>query len=125
MKFSAIRQFKSLSDGLDLGSILINYINTFVKSSSIEGMTSLGRLELLSKVIDFEIGSYVLYCIIDDESASIKDIQDGMFRSGLLQSDDGDEKCEPWQLVIVAAAFEINKQMAELREDKKKAVTSD
>jgi len=109
--------------GKDLSVLLVSYINSFIKSGRDEGSTTLDRLESLGQITDSVTASKALHCLIANDSVSLDDVQDGMFRSGLVENEDSCEDCQPWPLVMASVAFEINDQMNSIKGVKKKADT--
>lgn len=122
MSLGAIKKFKEAT-GLDLWLTLLSFIEAY---NSNKELSIINRMRLLYEVCDFEIASYLFHCLIVDDGISLDEIQDGMFRVGWLPTDRDGDMSEPWPLVMVFMAYEIDKQFNELPEEaKKKADTSE
>lgn len=125
LTLASMKKFKA-STGKDLWHILIQFIEVYTHAEEVSVIT---RLRQLYEICDFETASHVFNCIIvnKDKSVSLDDIQDGMFRVGWRPTDREGEKSEPWPLLLVSAAFEIDKQFEDASEleAKKKAATVD
>lgn len=122
MSLGAIKQFKQKT-GLDLWGLLLSFVDTYNKTSK---NTTLERMKDLYNVCDFETASYAFHALIEkNHKASIEDIQDGMFRVGWLPTERKGDLTEPWPLVMVVAAFEIDSQFSEIDSPKKKADISE
>jgi hypothetical protein len=104
--------------GLDLHPVLMEYIHKFteLKEASI-----LDRLTQLSKLYSREVACHLFMSITDkDSNATLDEFQDATFRVSWIQSKRDDDLSEPWPLVIVALAMEVNKYINDNIHVKKK-----
>lgn len=78
------------------------------------------RIGAVCDAVPYQDAVYLFKSLIDASGtkADLSDIDDGMFRSGLIPSDRPDDCGEPWPLALVKAAQSINKNM--IAEVKKK-----
>jgi len=122
MTLGAMRKFKE-SSGHDLWNTLIKFIDVFSKS---DGVNVQSRMSALYGVCDFYLAAKVFHCMIkeEDDSISLAEIEDGMFRVGWLPNDkDDSEMCQPWPLIMVKCAFDISANFTQNNTPKKKADT--
>lgn len=120
MNLAACKSFYEQT-GKDLTYILMGYIEA---CRATVGMQSVERLRHFSGLETFETISKLFHCLIkqEDKSIPLVEIQDAMYRVSWMPSDEDDSKlCEPWPLVVVDLATQINEYYSQL--DKKKAVT--
>lgn len=105
--------------GKDLQCTLLNYLQACQDS---QGMDIVARMAYFHKVCDFETASHAIYSLVRTENKNIPlaEIQDGMFRVSWLPSDRADELSEPWPLVMLDIATQINDYFSENMPVKKK-----
>lgn len=119
MSLEAIKQFK-LNTGLDLWCTLISFIQTYRDTSDLD---TISRMQQLYSVCDFETGAQMFHALIhtSDSSIPLQEIEDSMFRVGWMPTKDDGNLREPWPIVAVNVAYDIDKQFQEIL-PKKKAV---
>ena len=103
--------------GKDLTYTLMKYLDACRSTAK---MPAAERLTHFFGIESFEVVSKLFHCLItqEDKSLPLAEIQDGMFRVGWMPSDKDSELCEPWPLVVVDLATQVNEYYSEL--DKKK-----
>lgn len=108
--------------GLDLQTVFMDYLVGCVKSQE---MVSLERLAYFSKIYTRDVACQALHAIISQENKNIpmSEIEDATFRVSWTASDVEDDMQEPWPLVMVATAVQINDCFKEMQ--KKKPDTSE
>jgi hypothetical protein len=108
MTLGAMKQFKQ-STGNDLWCKLLQFMECYAETS---GEPVVTRMRRLYEVIDFEAASHLFYSLIraEDKSIPIEEIEDAMFKVGWLPTQREGDMSEPWPLVLVVVAHEINKQ---------------
>ncbi len=105
--------------GKDLPYTLMRYLEA---CRATQGMDSLERLRHFFGVESFEVVSKLFHCLIkqEDKSIPLAEIQDAMYRVSWMPSDkDDSDLCEPWPLVVVVLATQVNEYYSKL--NKKKA----
>ena len=109
--------------GQDLQYILLSYIQACTDS---KGLDLVSRLAHFHKVANFETASHALHCLAKTENKAIplEEIQDGMFRVSWLPSERSDTLSEPWPLVMVDVATQVNDYFS-INMPKKKADTKE
>ena len=117
MSLGAIKQFKQAT-GYDLWSTLLQFIDVF---HATQGDTIIGRMKTLYDVCDFETGSHMFHALIqaEDKSIPLEEVQDAMFRVGWLPHERDDDMSDPWALVAISAANEIDTQFKRITSKKK------
>lgn len=107
--------------GKDLQCVLLMYLEAC--KDSVE-MDLVSRMAFFHKVCDFETASYAMYCLIQTENKSIPlaEIQDGMYRVSWLPSERSDVLSEPWPLVMVDIATQVNEYFSTNMPVKKKDI---
>ena len=125
MSIAAMKQFKQAT-GKDLWFTLLSFQAEYQQLRLTEQST-LGLMTKLFGLCDFFDAAECLHALIkgheDNKSIPLQEIQDAMYRVGWMPSDRSDDMSDPWPLVLVAAALEIDDQFKELQEPKKKQVT--
>jgi hypothetical protein len=83
-------------------------------------MPAAERLTYFFGIESFEVVSKLFHCLItqEDKSLPLAEIQDGMFRVGWMPNDKDNELCEPWPLVVVDLATQVNEYYSELDKNK-------
>lgn len=117
MSLASCKRFTDAT-GLDLHPVLMDYIHKFteLKEASI-----LDRLTQLSKLYSREVGCHLFASITDKESrVPLEEFQDATFRVSWIQSSPDGDLSEPWPLVIVAIAMDVNKYINDNLHVKKK-----
>ena len=120
MTLGAMKQFKT-SANLDLWGLLLTFIDIQSKTKE---LPLVERMRKLYEICDYEIASFAIHALIEDQSIPLEEVQDGMFRVGWLPTLREGDWSEPWPLVLVFAAIEVDKQLSEI-EPKKKADISE
>lgn len=108
MTLGAMKKFKQAT-GKDLWYSLLRFIECYAES---DGDSTFVRLRKLYEIIDFETASHIFYSLInaEDKSVPLEEIEDGMFKVGWMPTDRDGDMSEPWPLVLVVVAHEINRQ---------------
>lgn len=106
--------------GKDLTYVLMRYLEACVDT---KGMEAIERLRHFSGLETMETISKLFHCLIKQENKTIPlvELQDAMFRVSWMPTNEDTDLCEPWPLVVVDLATQVNEYYSEL--DKKKAVT--
>ncbi len=106
--------------GKDINYVLLGYLDALFDTKE---MTDIKRLHHFLGVEDFHVVAKLLHCMIKQENKSIPlaEIEDGMFRVGWLPSDQDSDLCQPWPLMMVDIATQVNIYYSEM--DKKKVVS--
>lgn len=106
--------------GKDLTYTLMRYLDA---CRATREMSATERLTYFMGIESFENISKLFHCLITqvDKSLPLAEIQDAMFRVSWIPSDRDDDMSEPWPLVVVVLATEVNEYFSEL--DKKKVDT--
>jgi len=94
--------------GEDLQYILLKYIEA---SMDTKGLALLPRTAAFLAVVKFEVAAQAIFALVRTENKSIPldEIRDGMFRVSWLPSDRTDELSEPWPMVMLGIAVQVNK----------------
>jgi len=122
MSLEAMKKFKQ-STGKDLWCLLITMIEVFATTSE---SSVLERMRLLYEACDFETASLAFHSLCTSESTPLDEIQDGMFRVGWMPTEREGDITEPWPLILVMLAYDVDKQFNQIPEtDKKKVGTSE
>lgn len=122
MSLGACKSFFD-STGLDLQTFLMDYISCWVKNSE---ESLLDRLIALSKLYTRDICCHAFYALIKEkqDGISLSEIQDATYRVSWVQSERDDDMSEPYPIVLLNLALEINDYFYK-NSDKKKADTKD
>lgn len=93
--------------GLDLQTVFGDYIASSIDAN---GKPLISRMLIFSKLYDRYTASLALYSIIKDsnDGISLSEIEDATFRVSWQLSDRPDELSEPWPIVMLETALEIN-----------------
>lgn len=120
MSLSAMRQFKR-DAGKDLWYTLVSFLECYALNSDDADLTLMRKLYA---VVDFETASHVFHCLAKEEDSYIEleQIQDAMFRVGWRPNNE-DEFAQPWPLIMVQVATQIDKTFNEVIAVKKKEQT--
>ena len=104
--------------GLDLQTVFMKYIVTCSKTAS---MGLMERLVVFAELYSREIACKALYIIIKEEQdgVSMAEIEDATFRVSWLINERDDDISEPWPMVMLDTALQINKRLSEDLEVKK------
>lgn len=124
MSLGAMKQFRQ-ETGKDLWCSLLQFIECY---ASTEGEPIVTRLRKLYEMLDFETASHCFHALIkaEDKSIPLIEIEDAMFRVGWLPTDRDGDMSEPWPLVLVVVAHEINKQFElDVKTEKKPSAVTD
>lgn len=122
MSLEAMKQFKQ-NTGKDLWCLLITMIEVFATTSE---ASVLERMRSLYQACDFETASHAFHALCVENSVPLDEVQDGMFRVGWMPTDRDGDITEPWPLILVMLAYDVDKQFNQIPEtDKKKVDTSE
>ena len=93
--------------GLDLQTVFMKYIAVCHKTADME-LTE--RLVFFAELYTRDIASKALHAVIDAETdgVSLAEIEDGTFRVSWIQSTRDDGISEPWPMVMLDTALQIN-----------------
>tara|TARA_R110001583_G_scaffold109400_2_gene258120 strand:+ start:2471 stop:2899 length:429 start_codon:yes stop_codon:yes gene_type:complete len=93
--------------GLDLQTVFGDYIE---KSIDLQGVSLINRMQSLSRLYTRGIASLALYSIIKplNDSVELEEIEDATYRVSWQLSDRPDDLSEPWPVVMLDIAFQIN-----------------
>ena len=119
LTLSACKRFYD-ETGKDLQTVLMKYLEASALTS---GSDTLTVTRTLFEVETFNIASYAIYCMAKEaeSSSSLDDIQDGMYRVSWLPVIDKDsKKREPWPVVMLDIALQLNDYMTKYFDIKKK-----
>lgn len=104
--------------GLDLHDVLMDYIHAYGEVSSEK---DLKKVSLMSKVHSRAIACNVFYALSDKEKEiPLAEFQDATYLTSWFRSEIVDEMSEPWPLVLVGVAMDINKYINDNLHVKKK-----
>lgn len=120
MSLAAMKRFKEAT-GRDLWSILSQYV---VEYSNHKESPLLRLCGALGEFCDFETASYIFYCLAKECNSrlTIEEIQDAMFHVGWRPSERPDDMSEPYPLVLVLIASDIDQYFSELVVKKKQSL---
>ena len=106
--------------GEDLQHTLLKYID--MCRTTVE-MDLLSRMSAFMGIVKFEIAAQAIHALVKTESKSvgIDEIRDGMFRVSWLPSERTDDLSEPWCMVMLSIATQINSYFEKNVPVKKKA----
>ena len=120
ISLAACKRFTDAT-GLDLHSVLMDYI---FEQTKMHEKPVLETLCSMSKVYSRDIACQLFYAITDKEKEiPLDEFQDATYRVSWVQSDRDDDLSEPWPLVIVGIALQVNKYINENLHVKKKAIS--
>lgn len=93
--------------GFDLQTVFMKYI---VAASKTVGMGVAERLVYFAELYPRDIACRALHAVISQEcdGVSLSEIEDATFRVGWLANNKDTDMQEPWPLVMVTTAMEIN-----------------
>ena len=108
--------------GLDLQTVFMKYI---VACSKTQGMSVMERLVYFSELYTRDIACKALHAIISQEKDGIPidEIEDATFRVGWSINEKPDDMSEPWCMVMLNTALDINTYLSSGEPVKKKTVT--
>ena len=106
--------------GKDLTYVLMRYLEACRETV---GMNDLERLRNFFGIETSDTMSNAFHQLIkqEDKSISLSEIQDAMFRVSWMPTDSDSDLCEPWPLVVIDLATQVNSYYSEI--DKKKVIT--
>lgn len=91
--------------GLDLQTVFMRYI---AHCSKTQGMLLAERLVSFSELYTRDIASKALHSVIIDDNIPLAEIEDATYRVGWLESGRDDDISEPWAMVMLSTALQIN-----------------
>ena len=108
MSLGAMKQFKAAT-GKDLWCTLLQFMEVYAESGE---QSIVVRMRKLYEIVDFETAAQLFYALIraEDNSVPLQEIEDAMFKVGWLPTVRAGDMSEPWPLVLVPVAHDINKQ---------------
>ena len=115
---SACKSFYDAT-GEDLQYLLLKYIDV-CRSTTEKDLIS--RMSAFLAVCSFEVAAQAIHALVRTENKSIPldEIRDGMFRVSWLPSDRVDDLSEPWSMVMLTIATQVNEYFASNLPVKKK-----
>ncbi|HBU52206.1 hypothetical protein [Alteromonas australica] len=119
MNLAAMRQFKTKTNK-DLWFTLVSFLETYIANQSKPTIT---LMRALYQCVDFETASEAFHALVKqgDSSIELEQIQDAMFRVGWRPVEDEDsEFIQPWPLILVDVANEIDQEFRATVSDIKK-----
>ena len=119
MTLGAMKQFKDAT-GKDLWHTLIAFLDDWMKS---EKESTLSRCRGVYNVVDFATAAELIHALVkaEDKSIPIAEIEDAMFKVGWLPVDLEDNNVNPYPLILVSIAHQINSSFDSGVEDLKKS----
>jgi len=110
--------------GLDLQTVFMKYIAHCHKTSSME-LTE--RLVSFSELYTRDIACKALHAVIDaaTDGVPLAEIEDATFRVSWIANVKDDDISEPWPMVMLNTALEINTYFASNIQTKKPATSAD
>ena len=104
--------------GLDLQIVFQEYLELY---STCDVTSIRGQLLYFAKAHTREVATKALHAVIfaANDSIPIKEINDATYRVGWTENEKDDDLSEPWPLVMVRTALEINDYIAGNIESKK------
>ena len=98
--------------GLDLQTVFMKYISACVDNA---GLDVTKRLIHFSELYSRDVACKAMHCMIKEEDKSIPlaEIEDGTFRVSWVESKRDDDISEPWPLVMLDVALQINTYFTE------------
>lgn len=106
--------------GLDLHPVMMDYINKF---TLLNESPLLEKLTEMSKLYSRDTACHLFASIVDqDKDIPLEEFQDGTFRVSWIQSDRDDDLSEPWPMVILDLALQVNTYINENLHVKKKVI---
>lgn len=117
MSLGAMKAFKEAT-GRDLWGTLIEFILVYHDG---KGLSVFDLCRRLYQTVDFETGSQAFYCMAKEcnKNLSLDEIQDGMFHVGWRPSERPDDMSEPWPIILVQLAMDVDQYFTELASEKK------
>ena len=105
--------------GEDLQYILLKYIEACRDTMELD---LLARMSAFLSVCKFEVAAKAIYALAraESDSVTLEEIRDGMYRVSWLPSDRTDELSEPWPLVMIDIANQVNEYFSTSMKVKKK-----
>ena len=121
ISLAAKRKFKERTN-LDLMNTLWAFVTAH---RSTTGMDDLEVMRVLTGVCDELDAADVFYCLFSEANSCISadEIADGMERTSGLSVEDG--LSQPWPLVLVKLAYDVEEYYRNINKPKKKADTSE
>jgi len=95
--------------GLDLQTVFLKYISEAASPNN-KQLSIADRLIAFSELYSRDVACKAMHCMIKEENKSIPmdEIQDGTYRVGWIASDRDDDLSEPWAMVMVTTALQVN-----------------
>ena len=123
MSLGAMKQFK-VATGKDLWHTLVAFLDEWMQG---EGESVLKRCRRAYEVVDFVTAAELIHALVkaENKSVPIAEIEDAMFRVGWLPTDLENNNVNPYPLVLVSIAHQINDEftLGVEQEKKSQAVT--
>ena len=106
-----MKNFKEATDK-DLWFSLLHFLEVWTLSADDPILT---RIRKVYEVVDFETAAYLFHSMIktEDKSIPLSEIEDSMFKVGWLPNEREGDMSDPWPLVMVKVAHDINSQFSE------------
>ena len=93
--------------GVDLQYTLLTYLDACVRSV---GQDLTQRMVTFHDVCSFDKAAKLIHCLVkqEDENVPLAEIEDAMFRVSFMPGEVDHELCQPWPLVMVELATQVN-----------------
>ncbi len=98
--------------GTDLQHTLLLYLGACQKST---GQDLIERMATFHNVCSFDKAAKLIHCLIKQEDTSIPlaEIEDAMFRVSWTPTDQDSDLCQPWPLIMLDIASQVNDYFAD------------
>ena len=117
MSLASCKRFTGAT-GLDLHDVLMDYINSYTDVSK---ESELKKVSAMSKLHSRSVACHLFHAITDKESkVTLAEFEDATYMVSWFRSDVVDDMSEPWPLVLVSIAFDVNKYINDNVHVKKK-----
>ena len=106
--------------GLDLHTVLMDYIHAY---SQLSDIGELEKVNAMSKVYSRGIACQVFYALSNREKEiPLAEFEDATYRVSWFRTEVIDDMSEPWPLVMVAVAMDVNNYINQNLHVKKKDI---
>jgi hypothetical protein len=117
ISLAACKRFTGAT-GLDLHDVLMDYIHAY---TDISKETDLKKVSAMSKLHSRSVACHLFHSITEKESKiTLAEFEDATYTTSWFRSEIVDDMSEPWPLVLVSVAFDVNKYINENLHVKKK-----
>lgn len=117
MSLAACKRFTDAT-GLDLHDVLMDYIHAY---TAVSKETDLKKVSVMSKLHSRAIACHVFHAISEKEnSIKLEEFEDATYLTSWFRSEVVDGMSEPWPIVLVGVAMDVNNYINENLHVKKK-----